>query len=231
MSNGQADSVQLRYERKYYLTPPEAAALRRRVACLLQPDAHAAGAYKISSLYFDDVYDTALREKLSGVAVRDKWRLRWYDDRLDFIRLERKHKENELGCKTHAPVTEQQHSRLLRGDMDAAADLPGAVGQAFRAVHATRLLRPVVVVSYMREAFSYEPGNVRITFDADLRAARPGSPVSLPVSTTGLTILELKYDNMLPAVVADMLRGTLHTQLALSKYVMARFALMQAGYE
>ncbi|MBQ9452859.1 MAG: polyphosphate polymerase domain-containing protein [Desulfovibrio sp.] len=224
-------NVQFRNERKYYLTSCMAAVLRRRVACLMRADAHASGPYKISSLYFDDVYDTALREKLSGVAVRDKWRLRWYNDCLDYIHLERKHKEQDLGCKSHACVTETQYLRFLHGDMTAAEELPGEVGRAFCAVHRTRRMRPVVVVSYLREAFGYDSGNVRITFDANVRAARPGALVSLPVAMDGLTILELKYDNLLPTVVADLLCGVLHTQLALSKYVMARFALMQAGYE
>lgn len=220
-----------RNERKYYLAPNTAAVLRHRVAAVLRHDAHAETAYKISSLYFDDVYDTALREKLSGVAIRDKWRLRWYDDCLDFIRLERKHKKNELGCKTHAAVTEQQYWRLLSGDMDAAAALPGEVGRDFYAVHCLRRLRPVVVVSYWREAFCYEPGNVRITFDTEVHAARPTSTTYLPVSSAGLTILELKYDHILPSLITEMLYDMLHTQLALSKYVMARFALMSAGYE
>jgi hypothetical protein len=39
-------------------------------------------------------------------------------------------------------------------------------------------------------------------------------------------ILELKYDSFLPAVVAGLLSGIQFTQLALSKYVMARHALL-----
>ncbi|MBQ9405484.1 MAG: polyphosphate polymerase domain-containing protein [Desulfovibrio sp.] len=220
---------QFRNERKYYLAPCEAATLRSRVACVMCPDAHAKGVYKISSLYFDDVYDTALREKLSGVAVRDKWRVRWYDDQLDFIRLERKHKENEMSWKTHVRVTKEQLERFMQGDMEAAADVPGEMGKLFHAVHRARLLRPVVVVIYRREAFHYEPGNVRITFDTRLCAVRPNSLTALPVSTDGLTILEVKYDHVLPNVVRSLFSGTRLTQLALSKYVMARFTLLRYG--
>ena len=225
-------STQFRHERKFYLSPADAAVLRQRAGMLLAPDRHSArGAYKVSSLYFDDVHDTSLREKLDGVAVRDKWRVRWYNDSLSPIHLERKHKENDLGMKQHDAVTEAQFRRLEQGDMAVAAAQQGPVWQAFHTLHRLRCLRPVVVVSYRREALACEAGNVRLTFDADLRAARPGSPASIPVSTDGMTILEVKYDGFLPAVVAGLLSGVQYTQLAISKYVMARLTLMQAGYE
>ncbi|MBO4300204.1 MAG: polyphosphate polymerase domain-containing protein [Desulfovibrio sp.] len=222
---------QFRNERKYYLAPCDAAVLRSRVACMMLPDVHGSGGYKISSLYFDDVYDTALREKLSGVAVRDKWRLRWYDDQLDFIRLELKHKENDLGWKVHVRVTRQQFERFEQGDMEVVEELTGEVGQRFRAVHHVRRLRPVVLVSYWREAFCHDLGNVRITFDNCLRAAKPASLHSFPISTDQLTIVEVKYDHMLPNFIRSVFCGAQFTQLALSKYVMARLALMQTGFE
>ena len=75
-----AAQLGFRQERKYYLTPSDAAVLRQRVAWLLRPDAYSQdGPYHISSLYFDDIYDTALRQKQCGALVRDKWRVRWYN--------------------------------------------------------------------------------------------------------------------------------------------------------
>ena len=221
---------QFRYERKYYLSPDNAAVLRHRVSCLLQRDKHSNGSYLISSLYFDDIYDTALHEKQSGVFTRDKWRMRWYNNRLDPVHLERKHKEGELGLKLHAKVSEDQYHRLSGGDMSIAAAQTGEVWEAFYRLHCTNCLRPVATVIYEREAFSYAPGNVRITFDSGLRASMPGSAVSIPICTDGLTILELKYDSFLPAVVEGLLSGMQFTQLSLSKYVMARHTLMNFGF-
>lgn len=220
---------QFRHEHKYYLTPGNADILRRRVHSLLCRDRHSNGAYRISSLYFDDMYDTCLHEKQSGVFVRDKWRMRWYNDSLDPVHLERKHKEGELGHKQHDRVSQEQYHRLCAGDMSVAAGQVGAVWEAFYQLHCLRRLRPVVTVIYEREAFSYAPGNVRVTFDSGLRAAVPGSAVSLPVCD-GLTILELKHDSFLPSVVGSLLSGLQFTQLALSKYVMARHALMDCGF-
>ena len=228
-----ATSVQrgFRCERKYYLTPGDALTLRQRVAWLLRPDRHAQnGPYHISSLYFDDLYDTALRQKQCGALVRDKWRLRWYDGATEKARLERKHKCGDLSRKDQVWLAPEQFRRLCRGDFGCAAGEQAPVWRAFYAAWLRAGLRPVVQVDYDREAFSYAPGNVRVTFDSGLRAARPGSAVLLPVQTDGLTILELKYDGFLPDAAARLCSGMEMTQLAISKYVMARFCLMEHGF-
>ena len=45
------------------------------------PHAGADGTYRVTSLYFDTPYDSALREKLDGVNRREKFRLRYYGAR------------------------------------------------------------------------------------------------------------------------------------------------------
>jgi hypothetical protein len=223
--DGGGASPGFRHERKYYLTGAAARVARQRASYILTPDRHSAGPYRVSSVYFDDVHDTCLHQKRNGVAVRDKWRLRYYNDNLDLIHLERKHKRGEVARKEHARVTEGEFRALCRADMRCAADRREPVWRAFYARHLLGALRPVVVVEYDREAFSYAPGNVRITFDSNLRAAAPLAGHSTAVDTGGLVILELKYDLFLPAVVAGLLSGAQFTQLALSKYAMGRQAI------
>lgn len=91
----------------------------------------------------------------------------------------------------------------------------------------TRLLRPRTVVAYDRLAFSYAPGNVRVTIDTRLRAGmgagdfwRPDA-LMLPVDP-GLATLEVKWDRFLPDVVAAavQLSGRRHTSH--SKYAACR---------
>ena len=71
----------LRHELKYYLSRPGAALVKSRLRTLMRPDPHADGfsPYFIRSLYFDDMDYTAYRDKLSGVAERNKYRLRFYN--------------------------------------------------------------------------------------------------------------------------------------------------------
>ena len=67
--------------------------IRRRLSAIARRDIHAReGKYHIRSLYFDTPEDTALREKLLGVAKREKYRIRCYDGDTSFIRLEKKTK-------------------------------------------------------------------------------------------------------------------------------------------
>lgn len=200
--------------------------VRQRVSYLLTPDRHSGGAYQVSSVYFDDAHNTSLHQKRNGVFLRDKWRVRYYNNSLKLIHLERKHKRGELARKEHSQITKEQYTELCRADMRCAARQESPVWKAFYARHLLGCMRPVVTVDYDREAFSYAPGNVRLTFDTNLRAAVPGSRHSVAVDTGGLIILELKYDSFLPAVVAGLLSGVQFTQLALSKYVMARHALL-----
>ncbi|MDR2744167.1 MAG: polyphosphate polymerase domain-containing protein [Desulfovibrio sp.] len=215
-----------RYERKYHLTESDAMLVRQRVSYFLTPDRHTEGSYQVSSVYFDDAHNTSLHQKRNGVFLRDKWRLRYYNNSLRLIHLERKRKRGELARKEQTLVTEEQYTELCRADMRCAARQESPVWKAFYTRHLLGRMRPVVVVDYDREAFSYAPGNVRLTFDTNLRAAMPGSGYSVAVDTGGLLILELKYDSFLPAVVAGLLSGVQFTQLAISKYVMARQALL-----
>ena len=106
-----------RHERKYRITAGECCALRQRLRPVMQPDPHAGadGRYLIRSIYFDNVQDKALREKLDGVQRREKFRIRWYNDDLSFLTLEKKLKHNDLCLKLDAPLTEEECRRILTG--------------------------------------------------------------------------------------------------------------------
>lgn len=80
-----------RHEYKHEINMSDFITLSIRLNAALKADefARADGAYEITSLYFDDVYDTALKEKISGVNCRDKFRLRRYNNDTEHIKLEK----------------------------------------------------------------------------------------------------------------------------------------------
>ena len=88
-TTGTTKSIQLRHELKHQISPQEDLVLAGRLRRLFRHDAHAGadGTYRITSLYFDTPYDAALREKLDGVDRREKFRLRYYGERPDFLKL------------------------------------------------------------------------------------------------------------------------------------------------
>lgn len=67
-------------------------------------------------MYFDNLRDKALREKLEGLNYREKFRIRYYNGDTSFLCLEKKTKLNGLGNKQKARLSEEETERLLCGD-------------------------------------------------------------------------------------------------------------------
>lgn len=218
-----------RFERKYYLTSLAADILRQRVSWILRPDRHSQnGSYRVSSLYFDDAHNTSLYQKQNGILLRNKLRIRYYNNSPDFMRLEHKHKYGEMICKENTTVSLARFESIRSGQYGFALDETDPLWQMFYARRVTMGLRPTVLVEYDREAFTYVPGNVRVTFDTGLTASLPYSKHYLSAQPENRVILEVKYDSFLPAVVSGLLSGMQFTQLAISKYVLCREILDNA---
>ncbi|MDR0221526.1 MAG: polyphosphate polymerase domain-containing protein [Lachnospiraceae bacterium] len=236
-----------RYERKYLLDRETALLLKQRVSFALKPDEMAAnGLYRVSTLYFDDIYNTAFFEKQNGILVRDKFRVRYYNNSYDTIRLERKHKHGEMICKEGALIWPEEYELMCRGEFCFMREQAEAVFAQFYKAHATKRLRPVVLVEYDRQAYKHPAGNVRVTFDSDLSASPPlrgrtqGPPLQgltaspprqgrtnpHPVLPKEQVILEIKYDNFIPLFITELLSGfQLTQQLPISKFTLSKQAI------
>ena len=201
-----------RHEHKYIVSPYTAELLRRRVSAVMSPDVHSSdGVYTVHNLYLDDQYDSFYHEKLRGSLVRDKYRARFYNGDLAFIRMEHKHKHGDLACKETAVLTGEQYAALLSGRVEFAPDDPSALLREIAKLHRLRHLRPAAVFSYRREAYTYAPGNVRLTFDSRIGTDEvAGAGDSL--------VLELKFDRFLPSVIAGLLDGVPIARTEMSKY-------------
>lgn len=220
-----------RHELKYPLSEAGYQALSRRLAAVMRRDAHADadGRYTVRSIYFDNYRDKALREKLDGVPQREKFRIRWYNDDLSFLSLEKKCKYNDLCQKLAAPLTQAELQSILSGGGTWMASHPQALVRELSRAMDAQQLRPRVLVSYVREAYTYAPGNVRVTFDSCVRSSLfhpelPGSafPDVGVLDAPGAHILEVKYDAFLPDVIACLLQSGDLRQQAFSKYAACR---------
>ena len=66
-----AMAIQYRHEWKHEITPADLISIRSRMRVIAKQDPHAVdGRYFIRSLYFDNMDDKALREKIDGVNMR-----------------------------------------------------------------------------------------------------------------------------------------------------------------
>ena len=238
---------QYRHELKYKISYPDYLAMRSRLRPVMKADPHAAagGRYLVRSIYFDNLNDKALREKIDGVAKREKFRIRYYNDDLSYIVLEKKMKIGSLCLKCSAPITEEECRKILSGGRSSATDggrgslrngdlsfmkeHPQELVRELYAKMTCQLLRPRVLVSYTREPFIYQAGNVRITFDSDIRTSLFHQEF-LTKEAAGISAtdepqdvyLEVKFDAFLPEVVQDLIRVKGIRQHAFSKYSASR---------
>lgn len=220
-----------RHELKYHIEYPQYIELRSRLRAVMQPDCHAGtdGSYLVRSIYFDNYRDKALREKTEGVSRREKFRIRYYNNDTSFLILEKKIKDRALCMKVDAEITKEECQALLESRLNWMRGHPSPLVQELYAKIHYQMLRPRVLVSYTREPYVYRAGNVRITFDHDIRTTMYHRKFLedqvMDVGTADRPqemILEIKYDAFFPKVIQDIVQTGGIRQQAFSKYEACR---------
>lgn len=220
--------MQFRHEVKHEISVPDMLILRQRLKSVMKPDSNALnGKYKIRSLYFDNLDDKALREKLDGTNIREKYRIRLYNNDTSVIHLERKFKHGGLGYKTSANLTVSQAQQIAEGKTEWMRESGNEVILGFYTRIKNEGLKAKVIVDYTREAFVFAPGNVRVTLDYDIRTGLSCTDflnpdcVTIPIKDSPC-ILEVKWDNFLPDVIRDIIQLDHRHSTAFSKYAACR---------
>ncbi len=221
--------MQMRHEIKCEITYSQYLVLHQRLRAVMRSDKHAAGGtYTIRSLYFDNLADAALREKLDGISNREKFRIRFYNEDISLIHLEKKSKMAGLGYKEKVKISAEETVRILQGDyqwMTECTDRPLLV--EFYGKLWAKVLQPKVIVDYVREPYVYPVGNVRVTLDYDIRTSLDcGSFLQslgqrVPIDGNGKYLMEVKWDAFLPDVIRDIVQIE-HKDHAFSKYASCR---------
>lgn len=220
--------MNFRNEWKHEITPFDKIVLTQRLSAVMKRDSHATdGLYRIRSLYFDDLRDTALYEKIDGVNQRDKYRLRYYNGDTSYIVLERKSKINGFCNKKSIPISRHDASLLSENRIISVLELESIEVQKLYAEMQSKGLRPKTIVDYTRIPFTYGPGNVRVTIDYDIRCGvltadflNPNC-VTAPIPDSPI-ILEVKWDEFLPDIIRDIVHVKDTRTSAFSKYAVCR---------
>lgn len=217
-----------RVEDKYILDELQMRALEARLSAVLEFDANqnSEDGYGIYSVYFDDIFDTHLTDTVDGNFVREKYRIRIYDNSFDVIKLEVKQKMYNRVAKISASITKDEMDALINGECIENPKNNPAINK-FNIAIKSRMLRPKVIVAYDRKAYVYDAGNVRITFDRNIRLSdnidlfgKPDTYYTKPEEYNA--VLEVKYDEFLPDFIAGLLEMGNMQQTAYSKYVLCR---------
>ena len=220
-----------RYELKFIISPKMAYILKTRLLTIMDVDQLANGGangYLISSLYFDDIDSTAYFEKLDGVLYRTKYRIRVYDYDDSFIRLERKLKHENMTSKDQTKITKEDFYKIINGDINEIAFSENKLYNEFIKDIKIKGLRPSVIVEYKRLALTYPVSDVRVTFDSEVRTGLYNYDLFSPeLSTYSVlnpeeVILEVKFNDYLPASISAILTTIPSFRQAVSKFALCR---------
>lgn len=220
--------MKYRHEWKHEINYCDMLVLRQRLSAVAKRDPHSVdGKYLIRSLYFDNVSDKALREKINGVNIREKFRIRYYNNDASLIHLEKKCKVNGLCLKESATLSTQQARAIAKGDYEwmIKSEIP-LIAELYSKIK-NQGLRPKTIVDYTREPFVFAPGNVRVTLDYNIRTGLNCTDflnpdcVTVPAGDAPI-ILEVKWDEYLPDIIRDAVQLPSCRAGAFSKYAACR---------
>lgn len=220
--------MKFRHEWKHRINYSDMLELRSRLSAVMKKDEHAVdGVYQIRSLYFDTLFDKALREKIDGVNIREKFRIRFYNGDTSFVILEKKSKINGLCAKDSCKITKEEAQKIVNGDFSWMMKSKRPLCKELYFKIMTQGLKPKTIVDYIREPFVFEPGNVRVTIDYNIRTGvfrtdfLNMDTITLPAGDSFI-ILEVKWDEYLPTIIKDAVSVKGRSASAFSKYAQCR---------
>ena len=219
-----------RHELKYFINQGDYMLLSNALRRTMDADENADGygEYHIRSLYFDDPFNTAFAEKFSGVDHRFKVRIRIYGLSDSVIKLERKEKDNGFISKQSIKLSRNECDMLIAGDYEFLLNRPEPFAHEMFREFATNLLKPCVIVDYVREAYTFPVEDVRITFDKDIRTGMRSTDLfNAHIPTYRVVddydmVLEVKFNQYLPTYIRSLLQLDAHARSAVSKYCLCR---------
>ena len=223
-----------RNEWKYQITNQELSLLKSRISKVLEIDSHIKenDRYYIHSLYFYDNKDTSVYTTSSGLSNRYKWRIRYYDDDLSYIVLEKKIKKESRCHKKSCLITIDEYDCIVNGNItelvyDTNKDLIKELARDILLFN----YRPKVIIDYDRIAYVEEVTNVRITFDMhisasyDLEHFLDRDYTRFYLLPSHINLLEVKFDKILPSYIRHIVESYNFKQTSFSKYYYGRCLL------
>lgn len=231
--------VKYRNELKFLINQHQYTILRQRLRNIVKYDENVGdtGEYHIRSLYFDDMDNRALHEKLGGIRDRAKYRIRIYNVEDKVIHFEKKVKKGDLIAKQKVSLTREMYESIIAGDIEVLNVPEKPLMYEIYHEMRDRMLRPKVIVDYVREPFVCHHGNVRITFDKDLRTGLHSLDMfnkdldPIRAIDENLMILEVKFDEYIPEYIRIALQLEGLNRQSASKYVICRKFLKYNTWE
>lgn len=221
-----------RNEWKYICSDWDLKLLESRLSGVLHKDKHAGGdgSYSVRSLYFDDYANTCAKQNEAGLPERYKWRIRYYGGGTSkHIHLEFKRKHNGRGIKKSCKLSEEECRNLIAGEPEKVFWSTGEdLLKQFCIAIMNRRFEPKAIIDYDRCAFVEPTTNIRITMDRNISASKDfdkflsGDYIKIPIQDGDQHVLEVKFNDILPSYLQNIINTYERQQSSFSKYYFGR---------
>jgi len=244
-----------RFEFKYLLAPEVARAIKDDINHFLKPDLHTKEkesssklrsgnqGYWVSTVYLDNDKLACFREKNDGLFARKKVRFRVYGKkRNSAVFLELKRKRGDVILKDRLVVKKKQVPLILEATLDYLFGWEKKKNGGFEVMKEyvifkeQRRLKPVVLVTYFRQAFISDYENLRLTIDSQIKASHLKDFSFSQDSDREkdlldkATVLELKFTGSLPYWLYHLLKKYNLKRQSFSKYCRGVEAVLNTAF-
>ncbi len=227
-----------RNEIKYYVRPEEVIDILDYSRAHIEHDEYALGMpdyrYTVRSLYYDSPTLDFYWEKIDGLKVRRKLRIRTYNtytpEAVAFLEIKRRY--GSAVVKERAKYSFDEIVKLMSSptniwlSYEQSSDGSLVLGKWVDNIIRWRL-EPTMLIAYEREAYVgryKDENNIRLTIDYNVRARVTESVANMfkednMTHVTGdLCILELKFNNFMPKWMRGLVKELELSQRSISKY-------------
>lgn len=218
----------LRHELKYFISDSDVLFIQDLLRSSMIEDRHnEKEGYLVTSIYFDDFFDSCLIEKLDGVRFRKKFRVRYYNNQSNSAKFEIKQKVDNYISKTSIAIPDGVLASFNEGNLSELYTFIDEA-QLFPTPRFLDSFFPVSIVEYKRQAFTLPFENIRITIDRHLSSydyqttLDAGDKFGHLMIPSGLSVLEIKFLHELPWFLRQLLSSIPARRTAISKYTICR---------
>lgn len=221
-----------RFEVKYLVHERQLDSIRKSISHFVTSDPFVNSPkqnyYQVSSVYFDDMNLNSYFEKLAGIKLRKKLRIRTYEKDVrdkSKVFLEVKRKDDIIVFKDRVSASLSDAREILESSryykLPLGDDLKSS--HSFISYYLRKRVSPTVLVSYKREPyFDKMNSSFRITLDQDLKAKKVyGLDFDLDNYRRVIpnyAVVEAKFNRVMPAWFGMIVREKQLQRVAFSKY-------------
>ncbi|MGM0378932.1 MAG: VTC domain-containing protein [Bacillota bacterium] len=214
----------MRFEYKYLIDDHIYNLLKNELSIVLDSDKNHINneGYVVYSHYLDDINNKDYYNSLIGFKKRKKFRVRYYNDNFDYIKLEKKIKIDDKVKKENIKINKKEYKSILNQNYNFIKN------EKAKSELNSRDYKAKLLIKYDRLAYTLPFNDIRITLDSNLRYKNNylnKNKIFRNVDKEYKRILEVKFNNFLPNHVKMILEKYNLNRLSISKYVISRQSL------